>query len=123
MRNEPNGVQMTRKDTRATAPEAPGWLFAAGPLAMSAADLARWNLSLVNGGLLKPASRDAMTTPPQLAGGETARYSLGLAIGKTAAGHSKWSHGGGTAGFVSQNAVYPDDHLGITVLTNGEDGA
>ena len=108
---------------RATDPEGAGWLFAAGPLAMSAADLARWNLNLLNGGLLKRESFEAMTTPPKLNSGEATRYALGLGIGKTAAGHRKWSHGGGTAGFVSQNAVYPDDHLAITVLTNGEDGA
>ena len=108
---------------RITAPEADGWLFAAGPLAMSASDLARWNLNLLRGGLLKPASLEAMTTPPKLNNGEATRYALGLGIGKTVAGHRKWSHGGGTAGFVSQNAVYPDDHVAITVLTNGEDGA
>ena len=108
---------------RTTAPEAAGWLFAAGALAMSASDLARWNLNLLNGGLLKPASLEAMTTPPKLNNGNPTRYALGIGIGKTSAGHRKWSHGGGTAGFVSQNAVYPDDHIAITVLTNGEDGA
>ncbi len=108
---------------RATAPEAPGWLFAAGPLAMSASDLARWNLNLLNGGLLKPSSLEAMTTPPKLNNGEPTRYALGLGIGKMSTGHRRWSHGGGTAGFVSQNAVYPDDRIAITVLTNGEDGA
>ena len=108
---------------RSTPPEAAGWLFAAGPLAMSASDLARWNLNLLKGGLLKPASLEAMTTPPKLTNGEPARYALGLGVGKTTAGHRRWAHGGGTAGFVSQNAVYPDDGLAITVLTNGEDGA
>lgn len=108
---------------RTTPPEAAGWLFAAGPLAMSASDLARWNLNLLQGGLLKPTSWEAMTTPAKLSNGDPTRYGLGLGIGKTAAGHRRWSHGGGTAGFISQNAVYPDDRLAITVLTNGEDGA
>jgi CubicO group peptidase (beta-lactamase class C family) len=108
---------------RPIAPEAAGWLFAAGPLAMSASDLARWDISLMNGGLIKPASLEAMTTAAKLNDGKATSYGLGLGIGKTRAGHRKWSHGGGTAGFVSQNAVYPDDHIAITVLTNGEDGA
>ena len=108
---------------RVAVPEAPGWLYAAGPLAMSASDLARWNLNLLNGGLLKPESYEEMTTPPKLNSGEATRYALGLSIGKTAAGHRRWAHGGGTSGFVSQNMLYPDDKLAITVLTNGEDGA
>lgn len=108
---------------RAIAPEAPGWLYAAGPLAMSASNLARWNIALMNGALLKPESLQAMTTPATLNNGKPTGYGLGLSIGKAPNGHRKWSHGGGTSGFISANAVYPDDRVAITVLTNGEDGA
>jgi D-alanyl-D-alanine carboxypeptidase len=103
--------------------EAPGWLFAAGPLAMSASDLARWDVNLMNGGLLKPASLEALTTPAKLNSGNPTGYGLGLGIGKTSTGHRRWAHGGGTAGFISQNVTYPDDHIAIAVLTNGEAGA
>lgn len=108
---------------RVIAPEGAGWLYAAGPLAMTASDLAKWDLNLLAGGLLKPESYLALTTPPKLNNGQPTRYALGLGIDKTSDGHRRWSHSGGTAGFVSQNAVYPDDRMAITVLTNGEDGA
>ena len=108
---------------RVAVPEANGWLYAAGPLAMSASDLARWDIGLMNGALLQPASYREMTTPAQLNSGEQARYALGLNIGKTSRGHRRWSHGGGTAGFISRNTVFPDDGIAITVLTNGESGA
>jgi hypothetical protein len=34
-----------------------------------------------------------------------------------------WAHGGGTSGFISSNATYPDDRLAITVFTNQDDPA
>jgi CubicO group peptidase (beta-lactamase class C family) len=108
---------------RAVPTEAPGWLFAAGPLAMSASDLARWDISLMNDALLKPESLEALTTSGKLNNGKSTGYGLGLGVGKTAAGHRRWAHGGGTAGFISQNVTYPDDKMAITVLTNGEAGA
>lgn len=108
---------------RAVEPEAPGWLFAAGPLAMSASDMARWDISLMNDTLLKPESLDALTTSGKLNDGKTTGYGLGIGVGKTSAGHRRWAHGGGTAGFISQNVTYPDDKMAITVLTNGEAGA
>ena len=36
--------------------EGSGWLFAAGELAMPAEDLARWDISIINQNLMKPAS-------------------------------------------------------------------
>ncbi|MFL6466187.1 MAG: hypothetical protein ACJ73N_17485 [Bryobacteraceae bacterium] len=36
--------------------EGMGWLFAAGELAMSARDLALWNISMMNRSLMKPES-------------------------------------------------------------------
>src|SRR3977135_4468825 len=36
--------------------EGPGWLFAAGELAMPAQDLAKWDISIMDQKLLKPAS-------------------------------------------------------------------
>src|SRR5438128_11910464 len=36
--------------------EGQGWLFAAGELAMPAADLARWDISIIDQKLMKPSS-------------------------------------------------------------------
>lgn len=42
--------------------EAPGWLFSCGELAMTAEDLARWDLSIIDRSLLTPAGYKALET-------------------------------------------------------------
>jgi len=96
------------------------WLWAAGELAMSASDLARWNIALMEGKILKPASRKALTTEAVLADGTGTRYGLGLSVTQMDNGHRRWAHTGGAAGFLSVNVDFPDDKASITVLTNGE---
>ena len=61
---------------RPVAPEGRGWLFAAGELAMTARDLALWDLSLIGHKLLKPATLDAMITPVRLSNGAPTGYAL-----------------------------------------------
>jgi D-alanyl-D-alanine carboxypeptidase len=102
--------------------EGVGWLNAAGELAMTAGDLALWDISLMNGTLLKPASLRALTTEVDLKNGAHTGYALGLGV-SNANGHRRWSHGGGTSGFTSQNVTLPDDRVSVTVLTNSESGA
>src|SRR5205823_7516816 len=63
-------------------PEAKGWCNAAGALYAPAADLARWDIALMNGRVLKPESFRFMTTPRELAGGRIADYGCGLAIAR-----------------------------------------
>ena len=107
---------------RAVQVEGNGWMYAAGELAMTASDLARWDISLMNGTVLKPASRKALSTEVELTSGVGTRYALGLQV-STLDGHRRWAHSGGAAGFFSHNATFPDDKISVTVLTNGEDGA
>ncbi len=104
---------------RAVAPEGGGWMWGAGGLAMTAEDLARWNISLMNGAVLKPASMNALTTEVKLKDGSATGYALGMGV-SNADGRRKWSHGGGASGFDSANATWPDDRVALTVLTNGE---
>ncbi len=105
---------------REAGPEGKGWMYAMGDLAMTAGDLATWSRALMEGAVLRPESLRELTTEVRLAGGSGTKYGLGLQIGTTANGNRRWSHGGGTAGFVSRNTIYPDDSASITVLTNGE---
>jgi CubicO group peptidase (beta-lactamase class C family) len=107
---------------REVAPEARNWLWAAGELGMTASDLARWDISLMQGEILSPASTRALTTQMTLTDGTATGYALGLAVRQLANGHRRWSHTGGASGFHSMNALYPDDRAAITVLTNGEGG-
>jgi CubicO group peptidase (beta-lactamase class C family) len=105
---------------REEPPEGKNWLWAAGELAMSAADLARWDIALMEGKILKPASRKALTTEAVLADGTGTGYGFGLAVSQMDNGHRRWAHTGGAAGFLSIIVDFPDDKASITVLTNGE---
>ena len=97
--------------------EGKGWTFAAGQLAMSASDLARWDLALLNDTLLTPASRKALTASVTTGEGD-AQYGLGLGVETTPDGRLRWSHGGGVGGYMTRNVVYPQQGLAIVVLTN-----
>ena len=107
---------------RPVTPEARGWMYAAGELAMSAHDLALWDISLMQGKILKPASMAALTTDTRLKNGTATGYALGLQVSDNG-GHLRWSHTGGAAGFLSINSTWPRDRVSITVLTNGESRA
>jgi len=97
--------------------EGAGWMFAAGELAMPASDLALWNVSLMNRALLAPTSYDEMFREVKLKDGSGTHYGLGVQVNDRA-GHRVISHSGEVSGFVSQNSVYPDDKVAVTVLTN-----
>lgn len=101
--------------------EGRGWLYAIGELAMTPSDLARWNISLMRGTLLKPASLAAMTTSVMLTNGNPANYGAGLDV-RTINGKRVWSHGGAVSGYLANNVIYADENLAVTVLTNGEFG-
>ena len=97
--------------------EGPGWLFAAGELAMPATDLAKWDISLINQKLLKPNSYREFETEVQLRNGVGTRYALGLSVGMEA-GHRAVSHGGEVSGFTAENVVFPDDGVAVVALSN-----
>jgi D-alanyl-D-alanine carboxypeptidase len=119
--SDPAGhAQFALAPAHETAPEGKNWVYAAGELAMTARDLALWDASLIDGSILKPESLKALTTEVLLNGGTGTRYALGLEVNTTARGNRRWTHSGGSAGFFCRNAIFPDDKVSITVLTNGE---
>ena len=93
------------------------WLFGAGQLAMTARDLATWDLSLINQTVLKPQSYRALESTSVLANGTGTGYGLGINVG-TAGGRRRLSHGGAVSGYTTTNVVYPDDKAAIVVFTN-----
>jgi CubicO group peptidase (beta-lactamase class C family) len=97
--------------------EGKGWLFAAGELAMTAEDLARWNLGMIRQKLLRPESYRKMQTTVLLANGVGISYGLGIGVGRRGA-HRVLSHDGEVSGFTSTNMVFPDDGIAVTVLVN-----
>ena len=97
--------------------EGKGWLFAMAELAMTAEDLARWNVSLIDRKLLAPGSYAEMERAVLLTNGVASAYGLGVGVASPG-GHRTISHGGEVSGFTSENAIYPDDRAAVTVLVN-----
>jgi CubicO group peptidase (beta-lactamase class C family) len=97
--------------------EGPGWLYAAGELAMSSSDLATWDISVIKQSLMKPASYRAQQTTTLLADGRSTGYGLGVNVGSFQ-GHRLISHGGEVSGFSTQNMIFPDDRMAIVVFAN-----
>lgn len=106
---------------RPAKPAARGWLWAAGELSMTAADLARWNIARINREVLLPDDWEQMETPVRLADGSRTTYGLGVSR-RMAGGRTRIDHGGESVGFLSQNAVWPDQRTAVTVLTNADFG-
>jgi D-alanyl-D-alanine carboxypeptidase len=97
--------------------EGRGWMFAAGELAMTAHDLALWDISMIDQTILKPASYKVLETEVQLASGVGTRYGLGVNVGMSE-GRRLITHGGEVSGFTATNTVFPDDRAAVVVLTN-----
>ena len=97
--------------------EGRGWLSAAGELAMTASDLARWDISMIDQTVLRPASYRTMQTEVLLKNGVATGYGLGVGVG-TNGGRRVISHTGEVSGFTGSNTVYPDDRAAIVVLVN-----
>jgi D-alanyl-D-alanine carboxypeptidase len=97
--------------------EGKGWLFAAGELAMPAEDLAKWDISIIDQKLMKPASYREFETEVVLKSGLGTQYGLGVFV-RSEFGHRALSHGGEVSGFTAENMVFPDQRVAVAVLTN-----
>jgi CubicO group peptidase (beta-lactamase class C family) len=102
-----------------TAPEASGWMHAAGAIYSTATDLARWDLALIDGALLQPGSWQQMTTPRTLTTGEATDYGCGVGISRRQ-GETVVSHSGAVSGFLAFNAMIPRTRSAVIVLANAE---
>ena len=97
--------------------EGPGWLFAAGEIAMTAEDLAKWDISVIDQKLLKPASYRELGTDTLLKNGVSTRYGLGISVIPNN-GRRMLEHSGEVSGFTAENMIFPDDRTAVVVLTN-----
>ena len=102
---------------RPSPKEGKGWLFAAGELAMPAEDLAKWDISIINQTMLRPASYAAMERETVLKNGLGTHYGLGVAV-RNELGQRAIEHGGEVSGFTANNIVFPDSHIAVVVVTN-----
>ncbi|MFT4252723.1 MAG: serine hydrolase domain-containing protein [Caulobacter sp.] len=104
------------------APQAgKGWTFGAGGLAMTASDLARWDMAVLDGRLLSAQAWSAQRRTARLTDGSDTGYGLGVYV-DTARGRRRLRHDGAAYGFTAENRVYPDDGTAIVVLSNADFG-
>jgi D-alanyl-D-alanine carboxypeptidase len=94
-----------------------GWTFGSGDLAMTASDLARWDLSVMNRSLLSQQSYDALYTPTKLKNGTATSYTLGLNVWENH-GRLGLAHSGGGPGSYGTTLMWPSEKVAIVVLTN-----
>lgn len=100
------------------APDAAsGWMWAAGELAMTASDLAKWDISMIKRSLLRPAGYRDLEKNVLLNNGAGTDYGLGVSVYMNR-GHFMVEHDGEVSGFTAENMVYPEDSVAVVVLTN-----
>ncbi len=105
----------------AVAAEGAGWLRGAGGIYSTAGDLAKWNLALMDGRVLKPESHALMTASRSLTDGRISDYGCGLSVRKVGA-RRVLSHNGAVSGFNASSAMVPSTHSSVIVLCNIEGG-
>lgn len=88
-----------------------------GSLYLTALDLARWEAAQAGTTLLPRPLLEQMWTPVRLLNGASYPYGFGWAIGEQR-GRPTIEHGGSWQGFRSAIARYPEQRLGVIVLSN-----
>lgn len=106
---------------RKAKPAADGWLWAMGELAMSASDLAKWDIARIERKVLTPEDWETQETIVNLADGSSTRYGLGVSIGERG-GAKVVTHGGEAVGFLSTNYVIPSKGYAVVSLVNADFG-
>jgi len=100
-------------------PEGLGWIGAAGGLWSTPGDLMKWDLALIDGQVLKPASWQFMTTPRALSDGRSSAYGCGQSM-RDRGPVLVLTHGGGVSGFGARNAMIPATRSAVVVMANAD---
>jgi D-alanyl-D-alanine carboxypeptidase len=93
----------------------PTWLLGARGIVSNVYDLAKWDIEMPI--LLRVDAVRDMYTPGGVAG--PAKYGMGWAIDRRGGKRFVWSSGE-IPGYRAMNAVLPDDHIAVVVLTNAD---
>lgn len=101
------------------AREAPGWIHAAGALYTTPSDLAKWDLALVSGKVLKLDSYRLMTAPRELSDGRFRDYGCGIGVSRRR-GEPVLRHSGAVSGFLAYNTVIPRTKSALALMANAE---
>ncbi|MBV9056814.1 MAG: beta-lactamase family protein [Candidatus Eremiobacteraeota bacterium] len=102
--------------------EGENWLNGAAGIAMTAEDLVRWDIALMDGKVLRPESWRELVSEQHLTSGVGTGYALGLNVTQIN-GLTFLSHEGEVQGFTSENAFLPEKRFAVAVLCNQENSA
>jgi CubicO group peptidase (beta-lactamase class C family) len=94
------------------------WVFAAGAVCSTAADMVTWLKALHGGKVLSPKSYAEMTSQSRLSDGTPVQYGLGIKVGEDFRGVKFIGHGGTAPGFRADATWYPDAQMAVVVLMN-----
>jgi D-alanyl-D-alanine carboxypeptidase len=108
-------------DPTPAQPEGKGWTGAAGAIWSTPTDLMAWDLALVSGKAISPASYKTLSTARRLKDGRSTAYGCGDGVGDTGPA-IMLSHGGAVSGSVTQNTVLPATRSAVVLLANSETG-
>ncbi len=100
-------------------PEGVGWIGAAGGLWSTPSDLLTWDLALMEGRVLAPASFALMSTPRTLTDGRSSGYGCGQSV-RDRGPVLVLQHGGGVSGFGARNAFIPSSRSAVAVMANAD---
>ena len=100
-------------------PEGQGWIGAAGGLWSTPTDLLAWDLALMDGTVLSPASWRTMSTPRTLTDGRTSGYGCGQSV-RDRGPVLVLQHGGAVSGFGARNALIPSSRSAVVVMANAD---
>lgn len=105
---------------QAAPKEGAGWLSGAAELAMPPADLALWDISLLDRSLLQGRSYEEEFAPVRLSDGISYPYALGLRVAADPDGRPLLQHSGSGSGFQAENRVWPHERIAVVVETNND---
>lgn len=95
-------------------------VFAAGAIASTVGDLAKWNTALDTDTILNAESKKLAWIQQRLNTGKATNYGLGWFI-ENVEGHRSIGHGGSTSGFNGSVQRFPEDKLVVILLTNTDE--
>jgi D-alanyl-D-alanine carboxypeptidase len=93
------------------------WMYSAGSIYTTPADMMKWDAALMNGKILKPESHRLMTTNRLLSNGAATSYCCGLGR-KEAKGEAVLWHNGEAAGFLSVTEFLPSTQSALFITVN-----
>ncbi|MBQ4832213.1 beta-lactamase family protein [Pseudoalteromonas sp. MMG010] len=95
------------------------WIYSAGAIASTLADMSLWYKALKSGNIISTQSYRLMTTRAKLNNNQPINYGYGVDIYPISGLHSV-SHQGQVPGFFAWHVYFPNEDLTATALTNND---